>query len=588
MPLDSVTITALVCELNEFVAGARIDKIQQPENDEILLFVRKTGFSRKLLISAGTGDARIHFADSTFENPYQPPMFCMLLRKHLIGARIVEITQHGQERMADILMVATNQIGDKNERHIIIELIGRYSNIILTDEDGRIIDCLRHVGTDMSKKRQVLPGLFYKLPPEQDKLNPFSVPLSSVIELLKNAQENKNLDKWYLDTFAGFSPLLCRELAFQACGEPDITVARALKEIGASRIAEQFEEFRIQCSEKRFVPFLLIDNEGRPIDFSCIPIAQYGGAMIGEEFESFSTLLDVFYSKRSHIQRMKQKSSALMKTVKNARDRASRKLAIQVSELDNTKNRERLRQFGDIITANIHTMKKGMDRLTAVDFYSEDYALCEIPLDVRSTPQQNAAKYYKNYTKARNAEKILAEQISNGQKELEYLNSVIDEIERAESELDISDIRCELIKSGYIKPDKNAKKAKQFQSQPMRFISNSGFEIRVGRSNVQNDQLTLKDARRNDIWLHAQKIHGAHVVITTNDSQVDETTMEEAARLAAWYSQGRYGTKVPVDYTQVRYVKKPSGAKPGMVIYTNYKTIYIKPDASTADKLCVK
>ena len=585
MPLDSVTISALVRELNETAAGTRIDKIQQPEGDELLFSVRRNGFAGKLLISAGTGDARVHFTDAPFENPAQPPMFCMLLRKHLTGARITGITQPGLERMADISMDAVDQLGDICPRHLIVEMMGRYSNIILTDEEGRIIDCLRRVDSEMSEKRQVLPGLFYRLPPPQDKRDPFAVSAEKLAELLQNAPGDRPLDKWLLDTFAGFSPLMCRELAFRACGQTDLAVSGLLSLSLAKHLSSELSALGDRYRENSFEPFLLSDHDGRPADFSCLPIAQYGSALRGESFGSFSQLLDAFYSRRSHLQRMKQRSASLMKTVRNARDRASRKLAVQISELDGTKNRERLREFGDIITANLHTMKKGMEKLTAVDFYSENGEMCEIPLDIRKTPQQNAAKYYKDYTKARNAERFLTEQIENGRAELEYLNSVIDETERAESETDLSEIRRELTDAGYIKPEKNARKSKPIKSQPMRFVSSAGFEIRVGRSNVQNDQLTLKDARRNDIWLHAQKIHGSHVIISTNDEKVDEKTLYEAACLAAWFSQGRDGGKIPVDYTQVRYVKKPAGAKPGMVIYTDYKTVYVASDASIPDRL---
>jgi len=582
MPLDSVCISALVRELGGQAVGMRVDKLQQPERDTLVLSLRGQKSSARLLIAAGTGDARLHFTSHSLENPQQPPMFCMLLRKHLTGARITGISQHGLERMADIAFDTTDQLGDACEKHLIVELMGRYSNIILTGGDGLIIDCLRRVDAEMSEKRQVLPGLIYRLPPPQQKLDPFSDERPDAGALIAAAAADMPADRWLLSTFTGLSPLLCREIAYRACGETDMPISELAQRGCATRVDAELRALADMYNDGTFMPCMLVDGDGKPADFSCIPILQYGAALRFEEFSTFSELLDAFYARRSMLQHMRQRSAALLKTVKNARDRVSRKLAAQMTELQGTKGRERLREYGDIITANLYRMKKSESVLIAEDFYSG--GTCEIPLDIRKTPQQNAAKYYKDYTKARNAEMYLTEQISLGETELSYLNSVVDEIERAESESDLSDIRRELTDAGYLKVDRGAR-AKPRPSRPMLFVSDSGYEIRVGRSNVQNDLLTFKSSRRTDIWLHAQKIHGSHVVISANGGEPDEATVVQAAKLAAWYSQARGSGKVPVDVTEIRRVKKPAGAKPGMVIYTDYRTVLAEPDGDLADRI---
>ncbi len=584
MPLDSVCISALVHELNSCAVDMRVDRIQQPERDTIVLAVRKQGAAGKLLICAGTGDARIHFTTSALENPQQPPMFCMLLRKHLTGARITGVSQRAMERMADIVFDTTDQLGDRCEKHIIVELMGRYSNIILTDGEGLIIDCLRRVDATMSEKRQILPGLIYRLPPPQDKTDLFSAQYPD-LEMLAANSSDMPADRWLLSVFSGVSPLICRELAFRACGETDMPMSEIRSRGMFPSLESEIADLRRRYRNGSLEPYMLADADGRPTDFSCMPVMQYGSMFTCEKAASFSDMLDEFFARRSMMQHMKQRSAALMKTVKNARDRTSRKLVLQKTELDNTRGRERLREFGDIITANIHRMDRAMTVLVADDFYSPDGGKCEIKLDPRKTPQQNAAKYYKDYTKARNAEKILTEQITAGETELAYLNSVVDEIERAESESDLADIRRELTESGYVREERGKLRQKPRASQPMRFVSDSGFEIRAGRNNAQNDQLTFRNSRRSDIWLHTQKIHGSHVVISAEGREVDDTTIAQAAAVAAWYSQGRDSKNVPVDVTEVRYVKKPSGAKPGMVIYTDQKTVTADPDGKLVERL---
>lgn len=587
MPLDAVCLTALKNELEGQIIGMRIDKVQQPEKDMLLFSLRGNNSSTRFLIATGTGNARIQLTKEIFENPQSPPMFCMLLRKHLIGARIRSITQAPMERMVDITLDTYDAMGEVSEKHLIAELMGRFCNLILTGSDGIIIDCLRRIDGEMSVFRNVLPGLFYRLPPVQEKRNPLETSADELKMLLERAPSDRPAEKWLSDTFLGFSPLITREIIHRAFGETDTRIAE-IQNDAAGRFQKSFYDLTDLILRGDFSPVMLMDTNHKPRDFSYMPIGQYEGAMQVALFDSFSELLENFYAIRDRSDRIRQKSASISKTVKNARDRVLKKLARQGEELKNTQNRERLREMGDLITANLHTMHKGMSVLQAVDFYADQGQLCEIRLDPLKTPQQNVAKYYKDYTKAKNAEKFLTEQMQLAEKELNYLLSVLEEIAKAESEKDLTDIREELILTGYLKSQKTGKKEKRTVSKPMHFRASSGYDIFVGKNNIQNDQLTLKTAFKSDIWLHTQKIHGSHVIISTANGQPDEKTIEEAAILAAYFSQARESSKVPVDYTIVKYVKKPSGAKPGMVIYTDYKTVFVNPDEKTVNQLKVK
>ena len=584
MPLDAVCLTALKNELADEITGLKIDKIQQPERDALLLSLRGSSTIR-LLISAGSGNARLYVTESAFENPSAPPMFCMLLRKHLSGAVIREISQPSLERVVDITLSAGDALGVQCEKHLIIELIGRASNIILTDQDGLIIDCLRRVGGELSEKRQVLPGLKYRLPPTSGRRDFLETTGEEILHLLDDTPPEKTAEKWLTDHFLGLSPLVARELVHSAYGDCDRRVSAIKADDGGRALVIVLEGLAAAIRNGAFQPVLLSDQTGKPRDFTYMSITQYGTVMKQEMVSGFSVLLERFYTQRDKAERNRQRASALTKSVKTARDRQRRKLGLQREELKTTKDRERLRQLGDLITANLHRMGKGMTALRTEDFYSEDGNTCEIRLDPLKTPQQNAAKYYKDYTKAKKAEGYLTEQIERGEQEFQYLQSVLEELARAEGERDLSEIRQELLGTGYLKKQKTGKKEKRTETQPLRFRSSTGFDIWVGKNNGQNDRLTLKTAHKSDIWLHTQKIHGSHVIISTDGTVPDDLTLHEAAVLAAWYSQARESSKVPVDYTLVKFVKKPSGARPGMVIYTDYKTLLVMPDEETVQHL---
>ena len=576
MPFDAIFLSAVLEELKPSLLGARVEKVQQPAADTVILSLRR----EKLLICANGSRARLHLTTAAYENPAQPPMFCMLLRKHLVGGRIAAITQPPAERSLDITLDCFDEMGIPCQKHLILELMGRNSNLILTGADGRIIDCLRRVDFEMSQLRQVLPGLFYRPAPGQDKRIPFEMSQEGILDLLENTHDPKRPDQWLLDHFAGISPLVARELCYGFSGQTEGDILDLDSHTFAAYLFENFQNYQRK-------PWLLT-LEGKPKDFSYRPIYQYGGYMELSEAESFSKLLDGFYSQRDHNERMRQKSQILRKTVNNFRERCLRKLELQRKELASTLDRERLRQLGDILTANIHAIGRGQRSASCVDFYQEDMPLIEIPLKPELSPQQNAAKYYKDYNRAKTAEKMLTQQIAQGEIEAEYLGAVLESLNRAESERDLTEIRSELEEGGYLRcldRRKDKKQMKQAPLKPLRFVSTEGYPIYVGRNNKQNEQLSLKSAHKNDIWLHVQKFHGAHVVIACEGAEVTDDTITEAAMLAAWFSEAKESVNVPVDVTPVRFLRKPKGGKPGMVIYDRYRTVFVSPEEGLADKL---
>lgn len=580
MPLDAIFLTALTAELNETLPGSRIDKIQQPDRETVLLSLRTQGAgNRRLLLSASPNHPRIHYTAEKFEQPAQPPMFCMLLRKHLSGGRILSLTQLPMERAVDLCIESADELGELSRKHIWLELMGRNSNLILTGPDGRILDCLRRVDFEMSEKRQVLPGLFYREPPTQGKLDLRAETPEALQAELERLRTQTAFDGWLMDRYAGISPLIARELVFRLTG----SVEADLSALDPADLAPQLCD-ALHGLLTGFAPTLLLRGE-TPKDFSFRPIAQYEGWMTCKTAAGFSALLDDYYAERDRTQRIKARTQNLTKTLNTLKSRAERKLANQRRELEATYDRERLRQLGDIVTANLHRIDRGQARLTAVDFYDPEMREIEIPLNAAISPQQNAAKLYKDYNKAKHAEKFLTGQIAAGETEVEYLTSVLDALSRAETERDVSDIRAELIEGGYLRSTDRKKQMKTQPARPLEFRSSDGFQILVGRNNRQNDLLTAKMAYKTDLWLHVQKSHGSHVIIACAGAQVPDRTITEAAMLAGWYSEARQGQNVPVDLCPVRQVKKPAGAKPGMVVYENYRTVYITPDPELPGRL---
>lgn len=539
MALDALCLAAALREVREAVLGGRIDKIAQPGPHDVVLSVRGNTGNVKVLLSADPAHPRMHLTTLERENPASPPMFCVLMRKHLSGARILSIDQPYMERTVTLALEATNELGDKVSRTLVLEAMGRHADLLLLDGEGRIIDCTRKVEGDLTTgARQLLPGLFYHAPEPR-----FGVP-----------------------------PLIERELRFR--GEE-------------GELADPIQAMWDAVKEYPSTPVVLV-REGRPVDFSFLPILQYGPQTESREYPTFGALLDEFYAAREQTERVRRRGDDLLRTVKAARDRTARKLENQRLELSATRDRERLRQLGDILTTNLHLLERGRSVVRLQDYYDPELKEVEIKIDPLLTPQQNAAKYYKDYNKAKNAEAALTVQIEKGEGDLAYLDSVLEALALAEGERDLQEIRQELTDSGYLKKRGGRGKEKRVTGKAMEFRTDGGLRVSVGKNNTQNDLLTTKKAGKWDWWFHTQKIHGSHVILWTERGEPDEVSVAQAAALAAWFSQGREAGKVPVDYTQVRYVKKPAGAKPGMVVYTTYQTMMAEPDEALAKRLRVK
>ena len=579
MAIDAICLQAVAGELRPQLLGLRVDKVHQPARDQVVLLFR----GKRLLLNAGAGAPRLQLTEILRDNPAEPPMFCMLLRKHLSGARVAGLTQPPLERLVKIEFDASDELGRAGRRTLVLEAMGRRSNLILLDGEGRVIDSLRRVDADMSAARQVLPGLFYQPPASTGRLPFLEETEAGFAARFTAAAAEKTLDAFLLDQYFGLSPLMARELAFQAAGDVD---ARVFQMGGPGPLWRAFEDFQNRVREERFTPVCLL-RDGKPLDFACVPVGQYGGAAECVAYPSFSALLDAFYEAREKQERARQRGADLLRAASTARDRLRRKLALQEKEYAATQDRDKLRIQGDLITANLYRMERGQARLECENYY-EAGAPASIPLDPLLTPQQNAAKYYKRYAKAKTAEKYLREQMDLARRDLEYLESVLAEIAQAETEADYLDIRAELREAGFLKKQGRGKKEKSRPAAPWEFCTSSGLQVLAGRNNRQNDKLTLKDADRRDLWLHTQKIHGSHVILRCAGRTPSEEDIAEAAMVAAWFSQARESGNVPVDYTEVRNVKKPAGGRPGMVIYTTCRTVNVTPEEAAVERLRAK
>ena len=568
MAFDAYFLSAVLGEIREKAIGARVEKIHQPSRDTVILLLRCEQGREKLLFAPNPAAPRLHLTTASPENPPEPPMFCMLLRKHLQGARLASVTQPPMERAATFRFDCTDEMGYPVQKSLVAELMGRTCNLYLLGPDGRIIDCLRRIGLDETSKRPALPGLLYQEPEKVLKQNPLEWGLENYVNLLTAPGSNVLADR-LMDILGGLSPLVCREAALFAAGDVDARVESLEIPAVAEKLCAFFRE-HLQHPQ----PWFYAQADGMPKQFAFCPIREYG---CYQKAASFTALLDQYYIVRDRRDAMRQKSQALRKAVGNLCQRIQRKLAIQEKELAATYDRERLRQLGDIVTANLHRIVKGQTALEAEDFYDEEMKTVQIPISPILSPQQNAAKFYKDYTRMKNAEKELTKQMELGQQELKYLQSVLDELNRAQTEPELEEIRQELASGGYVRLDTARKRMKQSKLAPMRFESTDGYPIYVGRNNRQNDELTFKLARKDDIWLHAQKVHGSHVIISCGGTKPPDDTITQAAQLAAYYSESTGGQNIPVDVTPVKQVKKLSGAKPGMVIYHTYNTVIVNP-----------
>ena len=581
MAFDAFFLTAVLDEIREKAIGARVEKIHQPGRDTVILLLRCESGREKLIFAPNPAAPRLHLTTANPENPDQPPMFCMLLRKHLSGARLSEITQPAMERAATFTFDCTDEMGFPVRKRLVAELMGRTCNLYLLGPDGRILDCLRRIGLDETAKRPALPGLLYQEPEAVLKKDPRYLETEDYVNLLCKPGSDVLSDR-LMDELGGLSPLVCREAALFAAGDTQARIDERYLRETAEKLYLFFREHLNHPA-----PWFYAQSDGTPKQFAFCPIREYGGC---QRAESFTALMDQYYIVRDRKDAMRQKSQALRKTVSNLCQRITRKLAIQEKELAATLDRERLRQLGDIVTANIHKIVKGQTTLEAEDFYDEEMKVIQIPISPILSPQQNAAKFYKDYTRMKNAQKELTHQMELGRQELDYLKSVLEELNRAQLDAELEEIRQELHAGGYVRMDGAKKRMKQSKLQPMRFESTDGYPIYVGRNNRQNDELTFRLARKDDIWLHAQKVHGSHVIISCGGTKPPDDTITQAAQLAAYYSEHCGGQNLPVDVTPVKQVKKVPGAKPGMVIYHSYNTVIVNPykdivvDALNAEK----
>lgn len=579
MSLDGAFLHIVCNELQPLV-GARVDKVYQPSREEIVVSLRtyRDG-GKKIVLSANSVSARVNLTTAAFENPQQPPMFCMLLRKHLSGGRLMAIRQDGLERIVSLDFECTNEIGDIVTNSLVAEIMGRHSNIILV-RDGRVIDSVKRITDDISSVRRVLPGIQYEAPPRQDRLCLLDAEPQQVLDAIADSPER--LCKKLSAVLEGVSPILTREMTWYSAKDVD-AACNALSDSAKDRLRFILGRVKSAVSGGECCFTVVSEPGGRKKDFCFINIEQYSTSMVISHENSANELLDGFFASQDRTERTRQRAHDLLKLLMNSYERVSRKLELQKKELAECSEREVFRVRGDLINANIWRLEKGQSKAVLEDFTTGEPV--EIQLDPRLTPAQNAQKYYTEYRKLDTAEKKLTELIAKGQQELVYIDSVFDAASRTDSESDLAEIRRELREQGYLKGGVRADEKVKKTSDPLHFRSSEGFEILVGRNNRQNDQLTLKTAKATDIWLHTQGIAGSHVIIRTEGRQPGEQTLFEAAQLAAFHSKGRSGSGVPVDYVAVKFVKKPAGAKPGMVIFTNNRTLYVTPDENLVNSL---
>ncbi|MHC1693859.1 MAG: NFACT family protein [Eubacteriales bacterium] len=575
MPYDAAFAAGVAYELNNRAAGGRIEKIQQPEPSEIVLLIRRERENMRLVLNAGTASPKVFLSCVQKENPQTAPMLCMLFRKHLTNAKLTSVRQEGFDRVLALEFDATDEMGFAVKRTVQCEIMGQRSNVMLLDGSRRIIAAMKTTDFSSSVKRQILPGLTYELPPSSGKLNPLFVDRESFLSLLSAARASSDatneltVERFLMSCFDGTSALLSREIAYRASRSTTATLAQCEDE----RLWSSFSLIMTDIREGRFTPCIVEGMDGRAVDFSFLRPRQYENGAVIREYASFGEVVDSFYGKRDEDERRKQKAQDILKLLTNTASRLTKKIALQTADLSACADKDKLRKYGELITSNIYALKKGDKAAKVVDYYSEDGGEITIPLDTTLTPSQNAQRYFKKYNKLKSAEVHLREQLDNARRELDYIDTVFDSLTRANTEKELSEIREELYSAGYAKRMKKHAPVKQTSSKPLEFTSPSGHKIYCGKNNRQNDYITTSLASKTDWWFHVKDMPGSHCVLVS-PAPTDED-MTYAARIAAVHSKAAGGQNVAVDYTQIRYVKKPSGAKPGYVIYDKYNTAYV-------------
>ncbi|HAQ64108.1 MAG TPA: hypothetical protein DCR23_06570 [Ruminococcaceae bacterium] len=574
MALDGITLGLINKEISQYIIGSKVEKIYQPSKCELVFVLRTRAGAYRLYMSAQAISPRIHLTSYNPENPAQPPMLCMLFRKRLVGATLKEIIQISCDRVLELHFDATNEIGDRQLLKLYIEIMAQRSNIVLTDENDVIIDAVKRVDETKSTYREILPGGKYLLPPSQNKVNLLE---TSGVDIVPLIAENKNqrLSSAILGTVLGVSPIVCREIAYSVVGD-DIETG-LLTVLDKERLAQKLDEIRSKAVSGDISPQIVFDADGKPLDFTFFDIKQYGNTLEIKKYESFSELLDFFCFEKDRDMRIKRRAGDMLKLLNNAKERISKKVNLQRVQLEKCADKEALRINAELISSNLYKLEKGAAYYDLENYY-DGSKIIRIPANPALTPVQNSQKYYKDYKKAVTAEKLLDGLIKDGEEELVYIDSVLDALSRADSESQIAEIRQELISGGYIRKRGKDKIKLPKSLPPYEFTTSDGFKVLVGRNNTQNDKLTFKTAKNYDMWLHTQSFAGSHTIIVSDNREITDTAILEAARIAARFSSSGEAKKIPVDYTLVKNIKKPNGARPGYVIYHIYNTILVEPN----------
>ena len=572
MAFDACMMRAVLSEFSSEFPEAKIEKVLQPRVDERDMLIHYGKSSRRLVFNVGPNAPRLQLSDIAKENPKEAPMFCMLLRKYFVGGRIVAVEQPGFDRIADFTVSCYDDMGFPTERHIICEIMGKYANLIVLDSEGKILTALKIIDFAASTVRQVLPGLKYQIPAKPEKLSPLVIDRALFFEKLAEFSPERSVEKFITSTYSGIATQIAHELCYLASGEVDTPICN----IDFDKFYSVFSSWQNLLLNQSYTPTVAINAEGKPIDYSYMPITYLGDSVTVKEFSSFRELFDLYFAERDRLEHIHQRAKDITTLLANAEARTEKKLGIQRQALLDADKGEEYKKQADLITANLYLLKRGMESFKTVDYYDEGCPEIEIALDKRLSPSQNAQRLYKQYNKCKTAKIVLAEQIVLWEKELEYLASVRSFLERAECEQDLIEIRDELYRSGYSAKMKGYKPPKQIKSAPHRFTTSGGYTVLVGRNNLQNDQLTLKTAERHDIWFHTKDVHGSHVILVTGGEEPSAEDYTEAARIAAYFSQSP-SDSTTVDYTRVSNIKKPGGSKPGFVIYKTNYSAFVKP-----------
>ncbi len=571
MAFDACMMRAVLTEYKRELPDAKIEKVLQPTNDEIDLVIHSQRISRRLVFNVGPNAPRLQISDTVKENPLKAPMFCMFLRKHISGGRITAVTQPGFDRIAVFEVSSYDEMGFPTVKKLVCEIMGKYANLIVLDGEDKIMTALKLVDFSASSVRQVLPGLKYILPDKPMRLDPRVIDLPSLSSRYDAASKERTAEKFITSTFSGVATQIAHELVFRASGRIDAP----LGSVDRDKLFEVILAWQRLLIDESYTPTAVIDSEGRPIDYSYMDITYLSGLRV-LHYDSLRELFDMYFAERDRLLRIQQRARDLFTLLTNARARTERKLAIQREALLDSERGAEYKKYGDLITANIYKLRRGMESFSATDYTDESCPEIEIKLDPRLDPSKNAQRMYKLYSKCKTAKAVLTEQIATWERELDYLESVGAFLERAESEQDLVDIRDELYRSGYASKMRGYKPQKKMKLRPMQYKTGGGYPLLVGRNNLQNDELTFKIAEKEDIWFHVKDIPGSHVIMVTGGDEPSETDYTEAAALAAYYSKAT-GDVVAVDYTKVKNIKKPQGAKPGFVIYKTNYTAFVKP-----------